>query len=512
MDLLSRIASWLGENEATISAVVGITVLAGVVFAGVRWLLLRGTGGAPERLLVRPSRGTVLIAGSAALLLLLAGVVAWLVWPDEPTEEPTAGRGPKALLAADSSLPGFDSLTVPGFGGRPAIAVLPFDNLSGDPDQEYFADGIAEDLTTRLSRWRYFPVIARNSSFTYKGKPVDVKQVSRELGARYLVEGSVRKAGDRVRINAQLIDAATGAHVWAEAYDRELSDTFAIQDEITEAIVSSMEPALWSSERKRVIRAEPRNLGAYDYAMRGLWHLYKGTAEDNTAARSLFEKATELDPEDPLGFSGLAWAHYLDILFQWTDSPARSLDGQFRAARRCVELDGTLADCHVITAWAFSLAGQREQAIASARLAVELEPSQSYARMALGLFLGLTGEPGEGIAHLERAMRLSPQDPAMNYFLHCIALAHFAAGSFEEAVQWERQSLQRDPDYYIARGTLAASYAHLGELTKAQTALQEMLRRNPEFSPETFQMVFSFADTAVIESWLDGVRKAGWSR
>jgi TolB-like protein len=199
MDLLSRIASWLGENEATISAVVGITVLAGALFAGFRSLVRR------------------------------RGKTGQQTAPGTPTTEPSS--------TADSEPADLDPLTVPGFEGRSAIAVLPFDNLSGDPDQEYFADGIAEDLITRLSAWKEFPVIARNSSFTYKGKAVDVKQVSRELGVRYVVEGSVRKAKDRVRISAQLIDATSGGHVWAETYDRELEDIFALQDEITEAIV-----------------------------------------------------------------------------------------------------------------------------------------------------------------------------------------------------------------------------------------------------------------------------------
>jgi adenylate cyclase len=219
MDLLSRIASWLGENEATISAVVGIMVLAGVLLAGLRSLVRQRS---------ETTQHTVASA---------------------PVSEPSP--------ASDSQQADLDPLTVPGFEGRPAIAVLPFDNLSGDPEQEYFADGIAEDLITRLSTWRDFPVIARNSSFTYKGRAVDVKQVSRELGVRYVVEGSVRKTGDRVRIAAQLIDATTGGHVWAETYDRHLRDIFEIQDEITEAIAGSMGHPLILSEAKRAIHKEP---------------------------------------------------------------------------------------------------------------------------------------------------------------------------------------------------------------------------------------------------------------
>jgi TolB-like protein len=214
VDLLSRIAGWLGENEATISAVVGIAVLAGIVLAGLRSLVRRRADSSPNQ------------ATSAA---------------PEPTP------------AAEASSPNLDPRKVPGFEGRPAIAVLPFDNLSGDPEQEYFADGFADESITLLSTSREIPVIARNSSFTYKGKPVDVKQVGGELGVRYVVEGSVRKAGDRVRITAQLIDVTTGGHVWAETYDRQLRDILEIQDEIGEAIVSSMGTALTLAEARRAV-------------------------------------------------------------------------------------------------------------------------------------------------------------------------------------------------------------------------------------------------------------------
>jgi adenylate cyclase len=201
---------------------------------------------------------------------------------------------------SDVPVPGMEELTVPGFGSAPAIAVLPFDNLSGDPEQEYFADGIAEDLITRLSAARRLPVIARNSSFVYKGEPVDVKKVSRELGVRYVVEGSVRRAGDRVRISAQLIDAASGAHVWAETYDRELRDIFAVQDEITESIVGSIHPALATAEMARAVRTKPRDLDAYDHGTRGFWHLSRLTKDDSARARLLFKRGNTSLPSSAL--------------------------------------------------------------------------------------------------------------------------------------------------------------------------------------------------------------------
>ena len=258
MDALSRIATWLSDHEATISAVAAIIVIGGVVLAGLRLLVRRRGDTAPK------------MAPSASA---------------------------EAAQATDSSgAPDLDPLTVPGFEGRPAIAVLPFDNLSGDPEQEYFADGIAEDLITRLSASRWFPVIARNSSFTYKGKAVDVKQVGRELGVRYVVEGSVRKAEDRIRISAQLIDATTGAHVWAETYDRELRDIFGLQDEITQAIVTSMHPELERLEQERAVRRDPVTLDAWDCILRGWWHLWNYTEGGILAAQRSFERAIELDP------------------------------------------------------------------------------------------------------------------------------------------------------------------------------------------------------------------------
>jgi adenylate cyclase len=369
--------------------------------------------------------------------VLVLAVAGWLLWQ----------LGARRSVAPEPSTPVADleaattdeDFTVPGFGTAPTIAVLAFDNLSGDPEQEYFADGIAEELITRLSASRSFPVIARNSSFTYKGKAVNVTQISRELGARCIVEGSVRRAGGRVRISAQLIDVTTGHHVWADTYDRELQDIFAVQDEITEAIAGSLGWAWQVSEAKRAMYKDPRTLGAYDLTMGGLWHLYRSTAEDNRKARALFERAIEMNPQQPLPFALLANAHYSNNLFQWTDSPTRSLAEQFRAAERCVKLDPAWGLCHWALAW-----------------------------------------------------------------------AHFAAERYEETVHWEQRALQRNPDYWISLGTLASSYAHLGREEDARSAVRKMIESNPESSAEAFTMIFSVADAAFIEAWLDGLRKVGW--
>jgi adenylate cyclase len=411
--------------------------------------------------------------------------------------------------AATEVLPGMTELTVPGFSGRPAIAVLAFDNLSGDPEQEYFADGIAEDLITRLSAWRYFPVIARNSSFVYRGRSLDVKQVSRELGVRYVVEGSVRKAGDRVRINVQLIDATTGHHVWAERYDRELRDLFALQDEITEALAGWLTPELMQAEQERAVRQEPRNLDAWDCAQRGFWHIWKLNQENNTQARSFLERAVELDPQLVLAFYGLTVTHYLDIFYQWSDSWEQSVAAMVRAAERGAALDEKDAFGQLGLGAAYSVTGPEDKMIAALELATELNPSLALAYGILGNLLATVRRPGDAIAALEKAMRLSPRDPFLFAFLSGVALAHFAAGRYEDAVDWARRSLRRRTDWMDPHHVLAASYAHLGRLEEARTALEESLRLQPGFSLDTYERMLSSADPDFTERYFDGLRKAG---
>jgi adenylate cyclase len=419
------------------------------------------------------------------------------------------GAGAREREAIGEPLPGMDKLTVPGFSGRPAIAVLPFNNLSGDREQEYFADGIAEDLITRLSSCRAFPVIARNSSFIYKGRAVDVKQVSRELGVRYVVEGSVRRTGDRVRISAQLIDATTGTHIWAERYDRELKDMFAVQDEITEAVVASMNPELLRFEQERAARNEPRNLDAWECVARGFWHYWQLTQAGNSTARSLFQRAVELDPHFASAFSALAAAHYNDVMFQWTDSVPRSVAAMAEAAQRSVALDDKHPFGQFTLGWAYSLAGQRDKVFGALELATRLDPSFSFAYASLGIFQAWAGRPDDGMANVKKAMRLSPHDPYMFHFFTAMAIVHFSAERYEDAADWARRALQRRPDFPATCRYLAASYAHLGRLEEARTVLEEMFRLNPEFSLATDKVVLSTAEPAFVERLFDGLRKAG---
>ena len=396
-------------------------------------------------------------------------------------------------------------LTVPGFSGRPAIAVLPFDNLSEDAEQEYFSDGITEDLITRLSAWRWFPVIARNSTFVYKGKAVDVKRVSSELGARYVVEGSVRKIGDRVRITAQLIDATTGHHVWAERYDRELKDVFALQDEITEAIAAQMNPELRQFETERTAQREPRSLDAWECAHRGWWHLFQRTEDRNARARSFYEEAIRLDPHFVWAYYGLAMTHWNDVIDGSTESADRSTAEMVRAAQRCIALDDKDPFGHLALGLAYGLTGRQAEMLAAMKLAVRLNPSLATAYRLQGNYLALCGKSDEAIASIEKGMRLSPQDPQMWNFLFGMAAAHFAASRYEAAIDWAQQSRQRRPNAF-ASGFLAASYAQLGRIDEARTALKG---DRGLFTVERIRRIMSAADPDVLERFIIGVRKAG---
>jgi adenylate cyclase len=428
---------------------------------------------APEQPGRRPlARWVVLVSGVVVVL----GVLAWRLL------EPGAARSPSPRADVEAT-EGDEAFTVPGFGGAPAIAVLAFDNLSGDPDQEYFADGIAEDLITRLSSVGRFPVISRNSSFTYKGQAVDMKQVGRELGARYVVEGSVRKAGSRVRVSAQLIDTAADHHIWAETYDRELSDIFAVQDEIAESILRTIRPELHHTELERAARRKHTEFGAYDLLMRSWWHLYRATPQDNAKARSLCEEAIELDPSSAMAWALIAVSHWGDLVLQWTDSPAESLEELKRAARKTVALDASTAGGHRVLAYFYQATGQTEEQIAALEQAVSLDPSWSGAHDELGFALALTmGRTEEALEHLNQSLRLDPKSPVRWINFNNLSLAHWSAGRYEVALDYARQAVRLKPDADWLHRTLALSYVELGRLDEARAAIDEALRIRPDLN------------------------------
>lgn len=400
-------------------------------------------------------------------------------------------------------------LTVPGFGGRPAIAVLPFQNLSGDPEQEYFADGIAEDLITRLSLWRSFPVIARNSSFVYKGQAVDVKRVGDELGVHYVVEGSVRRAGDKVRLTAQLIDSTTGHHVWAHTYDRDLADVFAVQDEISTKIAASLLGEVERAEGEQVAREDPESLEAWDLYQRAVWHYHRQTDEDNQKAIWFLQQALELDPYFAGAYSRLASVHYWDIALGWTDSPERSLDEVLRNARRSVDLDPRDPIGHMYLGAGFSLVGDGGRAHSAAQRAVELNPSSTEAIAFLVWVMAGIGQANEAIPIGQQGLRLSPHGPSAWLNVDVLTFSYIAAGRYPEAIEMALRLTDMRPEYLWSYLYLAASFANLDRLDVARGALEEAFRLQPELSMDLIRTALAFGDPAVVERYIEALRKAG---
>jgi TolB-like protein/Tfp pilus assembly protein PilF len=390
---------------------------------------------------------------------------------------------------------------------KPSIAIMPFTNMSGDPEQEYFSDGISEDLITTLSRIRWLFVIARNSTFTYKGKPVDLKQVGRELGVRYVLEGSVRKGGSRVRITAQLIDATNGAHVWAERFDRELADIFAVQDEITERIAATIEPELARAELERARRKPPESLDAWDLYQRGLWHVWQFNAEDNARARELFERATALDPSFSPFFAALALCRLLDHTLRYRPMSERNAETALRIAQRAVALDDKDATAHAIVGRAYAALGDHEQAIAELRKAVGLNPSLALAHYGLGMTLVLAGKPAEAVSELDAAQRLSPHDPYLWSFVMFRAWAYLSLGEFERAIEDASLAVRQPRAPFPAWGTLASALGHAGRIEEAKAALAKALELEPQFLKGRFILeIWPNLDPVFFERFYDGLR------
>jgi adenylate cyclase len=347
---------------------------------------------------------------------------------------------------------------------RPAVAVLPFSNLGGDPGHDYFADGLTDEIITALSQWRWFPVVASNSSFTYKGRAVKVQDVARELGVRYVVEGAVRRDSNRVRVTAQLIDGTTGRHVWAEKMDRELCDVFALQDELTRKIAATVTPELERAELERNAKVAPESLEAWDWVLRGMAHLAVTTKESTERAREMFGRALELDPACTRAFVGFAWSHHRDISSEFTRSREDSVAQCLAAARRAVELDELDSSAHWCLGAAYCWAGELELAVSEQRRAVELNPSNTRAYLSLGLCSALAGYADEAIRNLEIGLRLNPSGSFLHMYLGFVARAHFVAGRYQAAAEWARRAEQRNPNDPEHHLLLAASFGFLGRL------------------------------------------------
>ena len=409
--------------------------------------------------------------------------------------------------AKTQSAPELPALPLPD---KPSIAVLPFINMSGDPDQEFFADGIAEDIITALSRYSSLFVIARNSCFTYKERAIDVKQVGRELGVRYVLEGSLRKAGNRVRVTGQLVEAETGKHVWAERYDRDLADIFALQDEITGAVTIAIAPAIAHAERKRAMRTAPGSLDAWTAYQRGLWHVFKISREDDALAQKYFQQAIDIDPAFAGGYKGLAVAYLQAATLFHTRSPAEAYRSAEALARQAIALDGTDAEAHSTLATAMLRHGDYDGALAQAEIALAMSPNLALAQGTLGEALIFSGQPKKGLVAVRTSIRLDPHDPKLANRLNNLALGYYFSRDYEAAVEAAKRAVRSNPEYPLPYRRLAAALGQLGRTAEAK----EALKRGIEIAPATFDMYVRqrvpWHRPEDYAHMREGLRKAGW--
>jgi TolB-like protein/Tfp pilus assembly protein PilF len=391
---------------------------------------------------------------------------------------------------------------------RPVIAVLPFNNMSDDPEQEYFSDGISEDLITALSKLRWFFVIARNSSFTYKGKAVHVRQVGEELGARYVVEGSVRKSGDRMRITAQLNDVSSGSHLWAERYDRDAASVFAVQDEITEAIVAAIEPQLYAAENVRVRSKHPSNLDAWGLVMRAFSHWAQVSPQDHATAQELLQKAVAIDPDYCQALGVLSVIYSFGAHMGWAD-PATVIPLAERAAQAAVRIDGEDPWAHHALGSAHLIMRRFDDALAATEHALSLNPSFSHAQNYYSAALAFSGRWEEATEAAKRALRLSPRDPFLALIYGSASLAYYIGGEYEEAIRTAQTAVRLRPDFASAYRVLVAAAGMTGRSELATVALQHLRRTHPNISRAWIKSHVPLKLDTDLVHYLDGFRRAG---
>jgi adenylate cyclase len=395
----------------------------------------------------------------------------------------------------------------PALPHKPSIAVLPFANMSGDAEQEYFSDGMTEDLITDLSKISALFVIARNSSFAYKDRSAKVQEIGHDLGVRFVLEGSIRKSGNRVRITAQLIDAGSGGHLWAERFDRDLTDIFATQDEVVEKIVRALAVKLTQGEERRLGRRGTSNVEAYETWLRARESLSRSTREGVTQARATYLRAIELDPNFAAPHAGLSMAAISDYVSDWAADPAQSLDEAERWARRALELDDQEPVSHMalgnVLLWRRNLEG----ALAEFRRMIELDPNFAQGHSATGLALMYAGRPAEALEAFAIAKRLDPHHASI--VLHFVAQTHFSLGQYETAAKQLLERIARTPATDSSRMMLASCYGHLGRADDARAAWAELLRVNPEFSLAQRERVLPYKNAADFQRIVEGLAKAG---
>ncbi len=483
-----------------------------LVYAAVAWLLVEIVATVEEPLNL-PGWADTLIIVLLAVGFPIAIVLAWAfqISPDGIIRTQVALDGGSSTVEGSPGPGTEDSPRRSTTTQRAAIAVLPFDNISRDAEQEYFADGLTEDLITALSRWRSFSVIARNSSFAYKGKSPDIREVADHLGVRYVLEGSVRTVGDRVRISAQLIDGTTGDHVWAEKYDRKLENFFDVQDEITQAIAAKVEPEFVKAEQKRVAQKPSTNLASWECYQRGVAAYDEVTKEGYLRARDFLERAIELDPGSSRPYAGMAYCLFKSVLDGFSEAGDEDSAKIIEYAKRAVALDEADALAHHTLALSLLyFSGNHDLAIAEGSRAVSLNPSFSQAHVPLGNALSFSGKPEEGIAHLKEALRLNPEDIRGFYYWTYLGEAHLNNRDYEQAVECARTGLERSLGHAYPYFVLASALGHLGQIEDARAALAECLSIKPTY-PEIHRQLHTYQNPADREHILEGLRKAGWS-
>jgi adenylate cyclase len=459
------------------------------------------------RVLMEPELAGKVIAGKKAkprkwqktalvvvgvLIVVVAAIAVWRLYlhPTRPPVE-VASKDKMAFPLPD----------------KPSIAVLPFVNMSGDPKEEYFSDGITEEIITALSKVPHLFVISRQSTFTYKGKPVKVKQVSEELGVRYVLEGSVRKEGNKVRITAQLIDAITGHHLWADRYDRDQREVFALQDEITKKILIELQVKLTAGEQARLYGRGTDNLEAYIKVLQGREYYWRLDREGNILARKLFEEAIALDPKYPAPYWLLGMTHIMDAWFDWGQSKEDSLSRAMELAQKTISLNDLDSNAHGSLVAAYRMKGDYDKAIAEGKRAVELDPNSADAHVWLGIALYTVDRAEEAIPLLEKAIRLNPFAYTW-YFLH-LGNAYQSLGRYDEAIAAYQKALRLSPNNLFAHLGVTATYSQLGRDKEASAHVKEILRISPDFSLDRYAEKFPYKNQAEKERRINTLRKAG---
>jgi TolB-like protein/class 3 adenylate cyclase/Tfp pilus assembly protein PilF len=422
-------------------------------------------------------------------------------------EEPVRVYALKAPSPAPVGTEQAKSLPLPD---KPSIAVLPFTNMSGDPEQEFFSDGIVEDIITALSRVRWFFVIARNSTFTYKGKAVDVRRVGSELGVQYVLEGSVRRVGNRIRVSAQLLDAHSGVHVWAEHYDRSLDDIFAVQDEITSNVVGAIEPQLVAAEAERAERRSTADLRAWECTMRALPHIWRLTRTEVEEGQGWLTQALQLDPDYAFAHALMGWSHMRLWGLVGTNQQREALERAEKSASTAALLDDREPWVHLVLGLVHARRRQPEQAIAALTRTLDLNPNFALAHAYLGYALGLSGRADAGRTALQQAVRLSPRDPFLSTEYPAFrVMIEFAAQNYEEVIRISESVIKERPDHIGAHRMLAASYGLLGQIAKANEAACEVLRLHPDFSLAEVEKASVYAEPSIRANYIEGLRLAG---